>query len=58
MDDMRETTGENGSIAGDKHEPANEEHGITDEDMDQIAAYLQKPAHERSVEDLQRSADR
>lgn len=42
----------------DAQETTTREHGITDEDMDQITAYLQKPAHERSVEDLQESGDR
>lgn len=30
-----------------------EGYGITDEDLDQIAAYLRKPTYERSIDDLQ-----
>lgn len=31
-----------------------EEHGITEEDLQTIAAYLEKPSHERSLDDLRR----
>lgn len=33
-----------------------EEHGITDADREQIAAFLAKPQYERSVDDLRRSS--
>jgi hypothetical protein len=36
---------------------ASDEHGITDRDRAQIAAYLRKPAHERSIDDLCRYSD-
>ena len=36
---------------------ASDEHGITDADRAQIEAYLRKPAHARSVDDLRRRQD-
>lgn len=43
----------------DAQRSASADHGITNADRDQIAAYLQKPAHERSIDDLRpgRTAD-
>lgn len=41
----------------DSRRPESEEHGITDADRAQIEAYLQKPAHERSVDDLRGSTE-
>jgi|AntRauMinimDraft_4_1070384.scaffolds.fasta_scaffold00423_11 hypothetical protein len=41
----------------DSQRSASDEHGITDADRDQIEAYLRKPAHSRSVDDLRRRQD-
>jgi len=41
----------------DRERPPSDEHGITDADRAQIAAYLQTPAHLRSVDDLRRHTE-
>jgi len=41
----------------DSGRSASDEHGITDADRAQIEAYLRKPAHSRSIEDLRRRQD-
>lgn len=43
-------------MTGDADDSA-EEHGITDDDLEQIADYLRKPVHERSVDDLRHTAE-
>lgn len=40
----------------DQADDATEEYGITVHDMEKIAAYLQKPSHRRSADDLRDSA--
>ncbi|WP_336036515.1 hypothetical protein [Halobacterium yunchengense] len=43
-------------MSGDEREPSGDEHGITDEDMEQIIAFAGKRRFERSAEDLRRSS--
>lgn len=38
----------------DSDQSPDEAHGITDADRAKIAAYLQTPAHQRSIDDLRR----
>lgn len=42
---------------GESDHPASDGHGITDADRAQIAAYLRRPAHSRSIDDLRRTSE-
>lgn len=43
------------NTGSDSAEKSTDEYGITDEDIEQMVAYLRKPMHTRSVDDLRRS---
>lgn len=44
------------TAGGDGTDTSTEEHGLTEEDREQIEAFLAKPRYERTVDDLRRSS--